>query len=84
MNEERVLKKLATAARADGPGRIAGADAVLDRLAGRGAPQGVLVWAYTAATSAAAAVLTLLAVRAWTAQEDVFAEFLDSMLAVMR
>ena len=78
MNEERVLKKLATAARADGPGRIDVADAVLDRLAGRGAPQGVLVWAYTAA------VLTLLAVRAWTAQEDVFAEFLDSMLAVMR
>lgn len=84
MNEERILKKLVSAARPDAPPRIDVTGRVLAGLPAAGEPRNVLLWLFTAASSAAAAAVTLLAVQVTAARQDLFGEFLESMLAVMR
>ncbi len=84
MNEERILKKLAAAARADLPPRIDVSGQVLERLVRRSQPRRLALWAFAATSSAAAAAVTLLAVHVSAARQDLFGEFLQSILAVLR
>ena len=83
MNEERILRNLALAARADRPPGIDVTGAVLDRLSAAGRGGSVLLWLFTAASSAAAAAAAVVAVQVAAAREDVFGEFLESMMAVI-
>ncbi len=84
MNEERILNKLVSAARPDAPPRIDVTGRVLAGLAPAGEPRNLLLWLFTAGSSAAAAAVTVLAVYMTAARQDLFGEFLESTLAVMR
>ena len=84
MREERILRKLASAARADGPPRIDVADWVVDDIAAAIEPRRLLLWAFTGVSSAAASIVTILAVRIWQAQQDPMADLIQSMAAVMQ
>ncbi len=84
MNEEQILKKLASAARGDGPPRIDVAERVLADLAVAGEPRNLLLWVFTATSAAAASVVAVLALRVWAARQDPFSDFLESMMAVMQ
>jgi len=84
MNEERILRKLVSAARGDGPPLVD----VSTRLAlGRPArlqAGNVLLWAFSAMASAAAAVVVAMAIHMLLEQQDPVAEFLGSVSGMMQ
>ena len=84
MREERILRKLASAARADGPPRIDVADWVVADIAAAVEPKRLLLWVFTGVSCAAASIVTILAVRIWEARQDPVAELIQSVVAAVQ
>jgi len=61
MNEQLLLQKLASAGRGDAPPLIDIRGGILDAIAEAHRPSNVLLWVFTAATTAAAAVVAIAA-----------------------
>ena len=61
MNEQRILEKLAAAARHDKPPPIDVAETVISDLMATGEPPNTMLWAFTGVCSAAAATVTVAA-----------------------
>ena len=83
MNEEKILQKLVSAARGDGPPPVDVADSVLEDLADSGGTRNVLLWFFTAASSAAAAIITVLATRASVPHTEVARALFGSISAAI-
>ena len=83
MDEEQVLRKLAAAARGDWPPAIDVADGVLAGLAERAEPPKLLLWSFTAASSVAAAAVTIAALWVWAVRNDPAVSIVNSMMAVL-
>ena len=84
MNEDQILRKLASAARPEAPPLIDVTARVLGDLPHARAAGDLLLWFSAAVSSAAAVLVTVLALRVWLERQDPFGEFLESMLAVMQ
>ncbi len=84
MNEEKLLRKLASAARGDQPPPIDVAEWVMDDLARARRPGNALLWVFTAASSAAAAIIITAALLVWEARQDPVGEFMQSTMAMIQ
>ena len=84
MNEERIIRKLAAAAKADGPPLIDVSDRVLSRLPAMREPKNLLLWTFSAISSAAAAIVIIVAIQVTLANQDPVAGFLGSVAGSMR
>ena len=84
MNEERIIRKLAAAARADEPPLIDVSDRVLSRLPAMREPKNLLLWTFSAISSMAAAVIVIVAIQVTLANQDPVAGFLGSVAGSMR
>lgn len=84
MNEEQVIRRLAMAARGDVPPPVDVTQSVLADMPVAVGPRNVLLWAFTAASSAAATAAVLLAVQVIAMRQDPFGDYLESMVAVMQ
>jgi len=82
VNEENILRKLASAARGDAPPATDVRAGVLRQVAAIEQPSSLLLWSLTAAAAAAAVVVSALAAHAAAAGQDPFGEFLESMMMV--
>ena len=83
MKEDRILRELSTAARADGPPPIDVAEAVLTRVTAGAGHRDARLWMFASLSSAAAVVMTVAALRVLLVQQDPFGEFINSVVAVM-
>jgi len=84
MNEERIIRKLAAAARADEPPLIDVSDRVLSRLPAVREPKNVLLWTFSAISSVAAAIIIIVAIQVTLANQDPVAGFLGAVSGSMR
>lgn len=79
MNEELLLQKLASAGRHDAPPLIDVRGGILDAIAETRQPSNILLWLFTAAATAAAAVVliaTMLQPHAVPVPTDAFSEIM--------
>ena len=83
MNEERILRKLASAARGDRAPLIDVSERVLGRIGAAPAPGSLLLWLFSGVASAAAAIVVAFAVRAAPARPDAFADVIGSVMGGM-
>ena len=84
MNEEQVIRRLAMAAKGDAPPLVDVTQSVLAVMPVAVRPRNTLLWAFTAASSVAAAAAILLAVQVVAMRQDPFGEYLESLVAVMQ
>ena len=84
MNEERIIRNLAAAAKADGPPLIDISDRVLSRLPAMREPKNLLLWTFSAVSSVAAAIIIIVALQVTLANQDPVAGFLGSVSGSMQ
>ena len=84
MNEERIIRKLAAAAKVDGPPLIDISDRVLSRLPAMREPKNLLLWTFSAISSMAAAIIIIVAIQVTLANQDPVAGFLGSVSGSMQ
>lgn len=84
MNEEQILRKLASAARGDRPPLIDVSGQVLGRIGAAPAPRNLVLWLFSGVSSVAAAVVVALAINAAPARPDAFAELVGSVMGMMQ
>ena len=84
MDEDRILKTLASAAGGDQPPLVDVADRVLATIAVPRAANNVVLWAYTGLSSLAAAAAVLVALWVTAVRQDPVGDFLEDIAAVMK
>ena len=84
MNEERILKNLAAAARADAPPLVDVTERVLADLPAPARAPRAMLWAFAGACSTAAAAVIVLALNVEAAGQDPMGEFLQSITGMIQ
>ena len=82
MDEDRLLRKLASAGRADEPPAIDVKAAVVAAVAAAREPSSVPLWVFAGAAAAAAVVMVVLGQVISAGAADAFGDFVQSMMAV--